>query len=160
MQVASESALTSLVVTYRNDGEGPTVGTGRSELGAAEADDVRMAVNYAPKNGARSVILFGWLMGAAIALQLASEAKIRGIVAGLVLGSPILDWLSTNEANCARSGLPALRFSSTFPATARDALGTQFPPRLTGHPPAIGVVSGDRVTEGRAHQPRRARRAR
>jgi pimeloyl-ACP methyl ester carboxylesterase len=107
VQVASEAGLTSLVVTYRNDGEGPNVGTGRSELGAAETDDVRAAVNYARENGARSAILFGWSMGAAIALQLAADPKLRGIVTGLVLDSPILDWVATLKANCVRAGLPA-----------------------------------------------------
>ncbi|MDJ0324189.1 alpha/beta fold hydrolase [Cryobacterium sp. PH31-AA6] len=107
VQVASQAGLTSLVVTYRNDGEGPTVGTGRSELGAAEIDDVRAAVRFARENGAGSVILFGWSMGAAIALQLAAESEFRGIAAGLVLESPVLDWVSTIKANCARSGLPA-----------------------------------------------------
>ncbi|WP_241973466.1 S9 family peptidase [Cryobacterium sp. TMT2-15-1] len=107
VQVASDAGLTSLVVTYRNDGEGPIAGTGRSELGAAEVDDVRAALSFARDNGARNVILFGWSMGAAIALQLAAEHELRGIVVGLVLESPVLDWVSTIEANCARSGLPA-----------------------------------------------------
>ena len=107
VQVASEAGLPSLVVTYRNDGEGPHVGTGRSELGAAEVNDVRAAVVYARENGARKVILFGWSMGAAIALQLAADPKLRGLITGLVLDSPILDWVATIKANCARSGLPA-----------------------------------------------------
>lgn len=107
VQVASKAGFTSLVVTYRNDGEGPFVGTGRPELGAAEVDDVREAVRFARENGARSLVLFGWSMGGAIALQLAAEPELRGIIAGLVLESPILDWVSTIKANCARSGLPA-----------------------------------------------------
>ena len=107
IQVASDAELTSLVVTYRNDGEGPIVGTGRSELGAAEVDDVRAAVRFALENGARDVVLFGWSMGAAIALQLAAEHELRGIVVGLVLDSPVLDWVSTIKANCVRSSLPA-----------------------------------------------------
>ena len=107
VQVASEAGLTSLVVTYRNDGEGPRVETGRSELGAAEVDDVRAAVDYALENGARDVILFGWSMGGAIALQLAADPKLRGVVTGLVLDSPIVDWVATIKANCARAGLPA-----------------------------------------------------
>jgi pimeloyl-ACP methyl ester carboxylesterase len=107
VQVASEAGLSSLVVTYRNDGEGPLVGTGKSELGATEVNDVRAAMRFAHANGARRVVLFGWSMGAAIALQLAAEPMLRGIVAGLVLESPIVDWVSTIEANCVRSGLPA-----------------------------------------------------
>ena len=115
VQVAWEVGLTSLVVTYRNDGEGLRVGTGRSELGAAEVDDVRAAVNYARENGARSIILFGWSMGAAIALQLVADPKVRGIITGLVLDSPILDWVATLKANCAWSGLPAWTASLAVP---------------------------------------------
>ncbi|WP_277871807.1 alpha/beta hydrolase family protein [Cryobacterium ruanii] len=107
VQVASEAGLTSLVVTYRNDGEGPMMGTGRSEFGATEVDDVRAAVDFARENGAHTVILFGWSMGAAIALQLAADPLLRGIVVGLVLESPVLDWVATIKANCMRSGLPA-----------------------------------------------------
>jgi pimeloyl-ACP methyl ester carboxylesterase len=107
VQVASEAGLTSLVVTYRNDGEGPIVGTDRSELGSAELGDVRAAVRFARENGAGAVVLFGWSMGAAIALQLAAEPELCGIITGLVLESPVLDWVSTINANCARSGLPA-----------------------------------------------------
>lgn len=107
VQVAAETGLTSLVVTYRNDGEGPTTGSGRSTLGATEVDDVRAAVHYALAHGASGVILFGWSMGAAIALQLAADPGLRGIVAGLILESPVLDWVSTIKANCKRSGLPA-----------------------------------------------------
>jgi pimeloyl-ACP methyl ester carboxylesterase len=107
VQVAAEAGLTSLVVTYRNDGEGPTAGSGRSTLGATEVDDVRAAVHYALAHGASRVILFGWSMGAGIALQLAADPELHGIVAGLVLESPVLDWVSTIKANCKRSGLPA-----------------------------------------------------
>jgi pimeloyl-ACP methyl ester carboxylesterase len=107
VQVAAETGLTSLVVTYRNDGEGQTTGSGRSTLGATEIDDVRAAVHYALAHGASRVILFGWSMGAAIALQVAADLKLRGIVGGLVLESPVLDWVSTIKANCKRSGLPA-----------------------------------------------------
>ena len=107
VQVAAEAGLTSLVVTYRNDGEGPSVGAGRSELGAAEMDDVHAALRFARENGARNIVLFGWSMGAAIALQLAQDPEPEALVTGLVLESPILDWVSTIKANCARAGLPA-----------------------------------------------------
>jgi dienelactone hydrolase len=106
VQVAAAAGLTSLVVSYRNDGEGPAVGAERSELGSAEVDDVRAAVRYAIDNGADRVFLFGWSMGGAIALQLADDPSLRGIVAGLILESPIVDWVSTVRANCVRAGLP------------------------------------------------------
>jgi pimeloyl-ACP methyl ester carboxylesterase len=107
VQVAAAAGLTSLVVSYRNDGEGPTSGTGRSGLGSVEVDDVRAAVRFAGESGADQVVLFGWSMGGAIALQLANDSELRGVVAGLVLESPILDWAATIKANCARAGLPA-----------------------------------------------------
>lgn len=124
---ASEARLTSLVVTYRNDGEGPPTGTGRSALGAAEVDDVRAAVRFAREKGASAVVLFGWSMGAAIALQLAAEPEFHGLIAGLVLESPVLDWVSTIRANCARAGLPAWTGALALPWLDVPALA-----RLTG----------------------------
>jgi pimeloyl-ACP methyl ester carboxylesterase len=138
VQVASETGLTSLVVTYRNDQEGPSVGTGRSELGAVEVDDVRAAVTYARENGARSVIFFGWSMGGAIALQLAADPKLRGIVDGLVLDSPVLDWVATLQANCERSGLPA--WTGTL---ATPWLDSRLLARLIGLANPIGLRSFD-----------------
>jgi dienelactone hydrolase len=70
--------LSSFVVAHRNDGEGPTVVTGRSTLATLEADDVREAVRHALQRGARRVVLFGWSMGAAISLQLAADAESTG----------------------------------------------------------------------------------
>ncbi|WP_166790174.1 alpha/beta hydrolase [Cryobacterium sp. Hh11] len=98
VQLASESALTSLVVTDRNDGEGPKVGKCRSELGVAEVDDVRAAVDYAREHGSSTVILLGWSMGAAIARQFAADPKLRAIITGLVLESPILGWFAAIKA--------------------------------------------------------------
>lgn len=106
-QVAAEMGYTSLVISYRNDGEGPRFGTGRSMLGFTEAEDAVAAVDYAIQNGAQRIVLFGWSMGAAIALRVASRARERGVIVGLVLDSPVLDWVEVIKANCARSGLPA-----------------------------------------------------
>ncbi|WP_308164380.1 alpha/beta fold hydrolase [Agromyces sp. ISL-38] len=106
VQVAAAARLTSLVVTYRNDGEGPVVGAGRSTLGSMETNDVEAAVRFASERGARRFILFGWSMGATIALQLAARPDVRDQIVGLVLESPVLDWVETIKANCTRSGLP------------------------------------------------------
>ncbi|WP_300591489.1 alpha/beta fold hydrolase [Microbacterium sp.] len=106
VKVAADAGFVSLVVTYRNDGEGPTVGSGRSTLGATEADDVRAAVRYAIAHGADRVVLFGWSMGGAIALQVAADVEFDGVIDRLVLDSPVIDWCATIAANCARAGLP------------------------------------------------------
>lgn len=105
-QVATELGYTSLVVTYRNTTEGPCVGTGRSTLGHTETADVDEAIGYAVRRGAERIALFGWSMGAAIALQLADRPRHHGLITALVLDSPVLDWTETIKANCARSGLP------------------------------------------------------
>lgn len=106
VQVAADAGFTSLVVSYRNDGEGPAVGSGRSELGSSEVDDVRAAVRLASESGTDQIVLFGWSMGGAIALQLADDPEFRDVITGLVLDSPIVDWVSTIRANCVRAGLP------------------------------------------------------
>jgi pimeloyl-ACP methyl ester carboxylesterase len=106
VQVAAEAGWTSLVVSYRNDGEGPACGGGRSTLGALETDDVEAAVQYAVDHGAIRIVLFGWSMGGAIALRLVSRTGLRKHLAGIVLESPVLDWAETIKANCARAGMP------------------------------------------------------
>ena len=52
-------------------------------------------------------MLFGWSMGAAIALQLANRPRHEGLITALVLDSPVLNWTEVIKTNCARSGLPA-----------------------------------------------------
>ena len=106
VQVATQLGLTSLVVSYRNDGEGPTVGYGRSTLGAAETEDVEAAIGYAVRRGAERIVLFGWSMGAAIALRLATRSEYAPLIAGIVLDSPVLNWVEVIKANCQRAGLP------------------------------------------------------
>lgn len=107
VQIATDLGYTSLVVTYRNTTEGPRVGTGRSTLGHTETADVDEAIGYAVRRGAQRIVLFGWSMGAAIALQLAARPRHHGLITALVLDSPVLDWTETIKANCARSGFPA-----------------------------------------------------
>lgn len=105
VQVATDLGLTSLVVSYRNDGEGPNVGIGRSTLGATESAEVEAAISYAVRHGAERIVLFGWSMGAAIALQLAHRSTYAPLISGLVLDSPVLDWVEVIKANCRRAGL-------------------------------------------------------
>ena len=107
VRAATELGYTSLVVSYRNTAEGPRVGTGRSTLGDTEMADVDEAIGYAVRRGAEQVVIFGWSMGAAIALQLADHPRHEGLIAALVLDSPVLDWAEVIKTNCDRSGLPA-----------------------------------------------------
>ena len=115
VQVATSAGLTSLVPTYRNTAEGIHHGSGRSTLGLDEARDVEPALEYALAHGARRIVLFGWSMGASIALQLADLPRWRKHVVGVVADSPVLDWRATLEANCSRAGLPSWSAHLAYP---------------------------------------------
>jgi alpha-beta hydrolase superfamily lysophospholipase len=84
--------ITSLVVSYRNDGEAPRSRNGTYALGATEWRDVDAAVGCARRRGARRIIVMGWSMGGAIALQLALNSAHGDSIAGLILESPVVDW--------------------------------------------------------------------
>lgn len=132
VQVTTNLGYTSLVVSYRNDGDGPTIGGGRSTLGATEVEDVEAAISYAVRRGAERFVLFGWSMGAEIALQLAHRSDYAQLVAGLVLDSPVLDWVEVIKANCARSGLPPAAGHLAIPWLTLSPLA-----RMMGLPNAI-----------------------
>lgn len=133
VQVATGLGYSSLVVSYRNDGEGPTVGTGRSTLGGTETDDVEEAIHYAARHGAERIVLFGWSMGGAIALQLSLRPQLARLISALVLDSPLLDWRSVIRANCTRAGLPsragdlAIPWLSRWPLTMSLGLPAPIP---------------------------------
>ncbi len=89
---------------------------------------------YARALGAQRFILFGWSMGGAIAMQLSTDPELHADVAGLVLESPVLDWVSTIKANCVRAGLPAWTGLLALPWLDRRSLA-----RLAGLPSVVGV---------------------
>ena len=82
----------ALVVSYRNDPDAPRSGTGRYHLGDAEWRDVEAAILQAIEQGARDVVLIGWSMGGAIALQTVYRSWTGDRVRALVLDAPVLDW--------------------------------------------------------------------
>lgn len=138
VQVATELGFTSLVVSYRNDGEGPTEGSGRSTLGAAETEDVEAAISYAVRRGAERIVLFGWSMGATIALQIAHRSDYAPLVAGLVLDSPVLNWVEVIKANCQRAGFPRSAGLLAVPWLTNRALA-----RRLGLPSRISFSESD-----------------
>ncbi len=84
--------ITTLIVSYRNDGEAPRSRSGTYALGATEWRDVDAAVGFARRRGARRIVLMGWSMGGAIALQLELNSAHRDVISGLILESPVVDW--------------------------------------------------------------------
>ncbi|GAA3903018.1 alpha/beta hydrolase family protein [Microbacterium invictum] len=101
------AGITSLVVSYRNDGEAPRSRSGTYALGATEWHDVEPALAFARRRGARRIILMGWSMGGAIALQLALHSGHRDLLAGVVLESPVVDWRRVLDHQARLLGLPS-----------------------------------------------------
>jgi len=90
--VFNAAGYSSLLVSYRNDGEAPPSADGRFGLGDTEWRDVEAAIEFAVGNGATQIVLMGWSMGGAIALQAATRARHDGRLTGIVLESPVIDW--------------------------------------------------------------------
>lgn len=98
--------ITTLVVSYRNDGEAPRSRAGTYALGATEWRDVDAAVGFARRRGAKRIVLMGWSMGGAIALQVSLNSAHRGAIAGLILESPVVDWRVVLEYQARAMNVP------------------------------------------------------
>ncbi|WP_298036389.1 alpha/beta hydrolase family protein [uncultured Microbacterium sp.] len=138
--VFHSAGMTNLVVSYRNDGEAPRSRNGAYSLGAAEWRDVDAAIAYALRHGAERVILMGWSMGGAIALQTAVSSGYRDAIAGLVLESPVVDWRTVLRFQARESGI-----GGPLPTLAMNALSTPLTARLSGAEDAIQFDSLDMV---------------
>ncbi|MGB4135238.1 MAG: alpha/beta fold hydrolase [Microbacterium sp.] len=119
--------LSTLVVSYRNDGEAPRSRGGSYALGASEWRDVDAAIGYALRHGASRVLLMGWSMGGAVALQAAVSSGHRDAIAGLVLDSPVVDWRTVLRFQAREAGL-----REPLPALAMEALQAPWSARLGG----------------------------
>lgn len=119
--------LPTLVVSYRNDGEAPRSRGGSYALGAAEWRDVDAAIGYALRHGAERVVLMGWSMGGAIALQAAVSSAHREDIAGLILDSPVVDWRTVLRFQAREAGL-----REPLPRLAMNALSSAVTARLSG----------------------------
>lgn len=104
--VFREAGYTSLLVSYRNDGEAPESEDGRYALGDTEWWDVEAAIDWALAHGAQNVVLMGWSMGGAIVLQTASRTAHPEVLRGIVLDSPVIDWNVTLQYQAAEMHLP------------------------------------------------------
>ncbi len=83
---------TCLVPTYRNDEGVPAGPDGRYALGVSEWRDVDAALRYAIGRGAEEILLVGWSMGGAIALQLLDRSPRSELVSRVLLDAPVIDW--------------------------------------------------------------------
>jgi len=125
--VFREAGYTSLLVSYRNDGEAPASGDQRYGLGDTEWLDVEAAIGYARSRGATTIVLMGWSMGGAIALQTVTRSAHRDVLAGVVLDSPVIDWA---DVVTFQGGL--LRLPAPVMSGAMRVMGRRWGGRVTG----------------------------
>lgn len=104
--VANQLGLTSLVVSFRNDGEAPPSNDARYSLGQNEWLDLEAAIQFAVDHGAERLVLFGWSLGGSMAMRAADLSVHSDRIVGLVLIAPVLDWAVTLTSNGSSSGLP------------------------------------------------------
>lgn len=103
-----------LAASYRNDVGAPASPDGHYHLGDTEWMDLAAAAEYARRNGASELVLYGWSMGAAIVATYlnraagASPAWARDVTAvrAVVWDSPLLDWRATLRLQAAQRRLP------------------------------------------------------
>lgn len=105
---ARELGLTSLLVSYRNDGLAPSAEDGRYGLGSTEWHDVEAAIEYALENGAEEIVLFGWSMGGAICLQTADLSRHRHLIRAMVLDAPVINWVNVLAHHAQLNRIPSL----------------------------------------------------
>ncbi|WP_241972814.1 alpha/beta hydrolase family protein [Cryobacterium cryoconiti] len=139
--VFREAGFTSLLVSYRNDGEAPRSGDGRYSLGDAEWRDVDAAIAFAVARGATEIVLMGWSMGGAIVLQTATRSTLRDHIVGVVLDSPVIDWADVARFHGGLLGLPAVVSSG-----ALEVLGRRWGGIFTGQTEPIDFRRLDFVT--------------
>lgn len=138
--VFHELGITSLLVSYRNDGDAPRSRTGTYGLGATEWRDVDAAIGYARRQGARRILLMGWSMGGAICLQTEFSSPHRDVIAGLILESPVVDWRTV-----LRYQGQLMRLPSPVLAFAQQILGSDWGAMLTRSGSAIPLDRLDAV---------------
>lgn len=143
--VFRDSGYTSLLISYRNDGVAPASQDGRYALGDVEWVDVEAALGYAADQGATQVILMGWSMGGALVLQALTRSSLSRLVTGVVLESPVIDWVRVLDHQAGSLRVPRLIRSFVY-----RLISTPWGGRLTGQDAAIDLKRLDFVE--RAHE--------
>jgi pimeloyl-ACP methyl ester carboxylesterase len=138
--VFREAGYSSLLISYRNDGDAPSSADRRYALGDTEWRDVDVALEYAIAHGAKDIVLMGWSMGGATVLQELTRSAHAGVVRGVVLDSPVIDWVTALRFQGQLRHLP-----EPVSEGALSIIGTNWGRRLTGQGVAIDLPRLDFV---------------
>ena len=104
--VFRESGYTTLIVSYRNDGDAPRSDDHRYALGDTEWLDIEAAMQHALDHGARNLVLLGYSMGGATVLQAVTRSLLAKWVRGVILDSPVVDWVTALHFQGVANRLP------------------------------------------------------
>ena len=141
LRPAQVLGMTSLVISYRNDGLAPSAPDGRYGLGSTEWRDVEAAITFAVANGAREVVLFGWSMGGAICLQTADLSRHHHLIRAMVLDAPVIDWVNVLAHHAQLNRIP-----SAVGKYGQLMMGHRLGRRLTGLAAPVDLKSMDWVS--------------
>ncbi|MDN5617425.1 MAG: alpha/beta hydrolase [Kocuria sp.] len=106
LAATQKMGMPSIHVSYRNDRDAPPSEDGRYGLGFTEWQDIDVAIRYALDHGADDVVLFGWSMGGAIALQTADKSAFQHLIRAMVLDGPVVDWFELIRYHSKMQRLP------------------------------------------------------
>jgi alpha-beta hydrolase superfamily lysophospholipase len=95
-----------VLASWRNDGVAPPSVDGRYGLGSTEWEDIDAVLRWLSAQNAQSVVLMGWSMGGAVVLQTLLRSRFAGLVDGVVLESPVVDWHAVLKSQSQLMGLP------------------------------------------------------
>lgn len=140
VESASGLGLSSLVISYRNDGEGPSSKDARCHLGESEWHDIEAALQFVAERGGTECIVFGWSLGATMALNAVQRSPLARTIKGLVMVSPALVWEEVLRANAHHHGWPRVLGSLMARLLALSSFS-----RLVGLEAPIDVRGADRT---------------
>jgi uncharacterized protein len=103
---ASALGLNSLVISYRNDGEAPGSSDGLSHLGESEWHDLDDALHFVVTRGATQCVVFGWSLGATLAMNTLQRSGLSDVITGIVMVAPVLSWEAALRSNANHQGWP------------------------------------------------------
>lgn len=140
VESASRMGLSSLVISYRNDGEGPRSGDARSHLGESEWRDVEAALRFVAERGGTECVVFGWSLGATMALNTVQRSSLAEMIKGIIMVSPVLVWEDVLRANARHQRCPQVVGSLIAQLLAVSAFS-----RLAGLEGPLEVRGADRA---------------
>ena len=141
VRTARELGLSSLLISYRNDGLAPSAPRRAVRPGLHGVARRRGRHRFRPGQGAREVVLFGWSMGGAICLQTADLSRHRHLIRAMVLDAPVINWVNVLAHHAELNRIP-----SAVGRYGQLMLGHPLGRRLTGLAAPVDLKAMDWVS--------------